>query len=75
MAGLNGGMVRNGNIMVKILLLGEFSKKFAKLVKLRGNVGNTGTGKLRTGIPVFEIPVRRYEKYHFPHAEVLQVPV
>ena len=35
-------------------------------------MGNTDTGKLRTGTAVFEIPVHRYENYRsFPAAEVL----
>ena len=34
-------------------------------------MGNTGTGKIRTGIPVFERPVYRYEEYRYPHTEVL----
>ena len=48
-------------------------KKFPEM-EGGGIVGNTvitGKGKLLTGIPVFEISVYRYEKYRYPHTEVL----
>ena len=38
--------------------------------KLIGNLGNTGTGKLRTSITIFEIVVDRCEKYRLTHAKV-----
>ena len=41
------------------------SRKFEKMFeieKLHRYVRNTGTGKLRTGIPVFEIPAYPYKK-------------
>ena len=34
-------------------------------------MGNSGTGKLRIGIPVFEISVDRYEIYRYAQPEVV----
>ena len=51
----------------KLVYLAERSRTFqvnvGNFAKLDGHVGNTGTGKLHTGAPVFEISVYYYEKY------------